>query len=73
MKADTGSNDPLLTTVSDSQITLLRIVGEVVAEFGQWPVYQYVEARMDDAGLDADGVLRSMPPITHGQLNYSMV
>jgi hypothetical protein len=52
---------------------LLRVVGDVVAESGQWPVYQYVDARMDDAGLDADAVLRSMPSITHSQLNNSLV
>ncbi len=73
MTGDTGSTDPLLTTVGAEQITLLRIVGDVVAESGQWPVYQYVEARMDDAGLDVDAVLRSMPSIAYGQLDYSLV
>jgi hypothetical protein len=28
---------------------------------------------MDEAGLDADVLLRSMPSITHGQQNYSLV
>lgn len=28
---------------------------------------------MDDLGLDADAVLSSMPPISHGQLTYSLV
>ncbi|GAA3335881.1 hypothetical protein GCM10020358_05910 [Amorphoplanes nipponensis] len=73
MTSDTGYADPLLTTVSAEQITLLRIVGEVLAESGRWPVFQYVEARLDDAGFDADAVLRSMPSIVHGHLNYSLV
>ncbi|WP_346533801.1 hypothetical protein [Micromonospora sp. DPT] len=65
--------DPLLTAVSNEQLAMLRIVGDVLADIGEWPVYQYVEARMDELGLDADAVLRSMPSISAGQLNYSLV
>ncbi|SCG78142.1 hypothetical protein GA0070613_6476 [Micromonospora inositola] len=65
--------DPLLTAVTNEQLALLRIVGDVLTDIGEWPVYQYVEARMDELGLDADAVLRSMPSISDGQLSYSLV
>ena len=57
----------------DEQLALLRIVGDVLTDIGEWPVYQYVEARMDELGLEADAVLRSMPYISNGQLSYSLV
>ncbi|MGB2569274.1 hypothetical protein ACPFP2_12595 [Micromonospora citrea] len=69
----TSRTDQLLTAVTHEQIALLRIVGDVLTDIGEWPVYQYVEARMDELGLDADAVLRSMPSISAGQLNYSLV
>ena len=40
--------DPLLASVSEAHLALVRIVGDALTETGEWPVYQYVEARMDD-------------------------
>jgi hypothetical protein len=65
--------EPLLTPADQPQRALLEIVGGAVSATRGWPVYQYVEAKMDDLGLDADAVLSSMPPISHGQLTYSLV
>ena len=65
--------DPLLSNASHSHLTFVNIVGDAVTETGQWPVYQFVDARMDDLDLDADAVLRSMPTITGGTTNYSLI
>lgn len=72
-KTSVSMTDPLLTVVTNEQLALLRIVGDVLTDVGEWPVYQYVEARMDELGFDADAVLRSMPYISNGQLSYSLV
>lgn len=69
----TPRTDPLLTAVSKEQLALLQIVGDVLTDVGEWPVYQYVEARMDELGLDAEAVLRSMPAISGMQLSYSLI
>jgi len=67
-----GATEPLLRPVTKEQLTLLEIVGEVVDK-GAPPIYQYVQARMDDCGLDINSVLASMPTISHGQITCSLV
>jgi hypothetical protein len=70
--ADT-EQDPLLRPVTADQQALLDIVGDVLAETADWPIYQYVEAKMDDRGLDLETVLASMPGIRVGRGHYSLV
>jgi hypothetical protein len=65
--------DPLLNPVTDEQRYLLEIIGEAVVTAGGWPVYQYVQAKMDNCDLDLEVVLSSLPAITADQLVYSPV
>lgn len=66
--------EPLLRTVTAEQRKLLEIVGDALARSGDWPIYQYVQAKMDDDDLDIDSVLRTMPVLTDGgSLRYSLV
>jgi hypothetical protein len=34
-----------------------------------WPVHQYVQARLDDLGYDADAVFSRLPIITGGSVS----
>jgi hypothetical protein len=61
-----AATEPLLREVTAEQHRLLTIVGDVVADTGAWPIYQYVQAKMDDHDLDIDAVLSSLPTITEG-------
>jgi hypothetical protein len=40
---------------------------------GAWPVYQYVQAKLDDLGLDIDEVFASLPRFSHNHLTYSLI
>lgn len=65
--------DPLLRPLSDAQQALIRIVGEAVLDTGAWPVYQYIEAKLEDLGYDVESVFGGLPYITHGSLTYTLV
>lgn len=65
--------DPLLHPLSEAQQTLLAIVGDAVLATGDWPVFQYVQAKLDDRGFDCDEVLSSLPSFSHMHLRYSLV
>ncbi len=65
--------DALLRPLGAPQMELLRILGEVVMATGSWPVFQYVQARLDDVGLDSDEVFAGLPYFSHGSLTYSLI
>jgi hypothetical protein len=51
----------LLAPLNDDQMVLLRCISGPLAEQGQYPIWQYVEAELDRQDLDAREVLRSLP------------
>src|SRR5262249_36843856 len=65
--------DPLLLPLPDDQKALIRIVGEATLKTGTWPVYQYVQAKLDDLGHDDEAVFGGLPYMTHGHLTYTLV
>jgi hypothetical protein len=65
--------DALLRPLGAPQMELLRILGEVVMATGAWPVFQYVQARLDDLGLDSDEVFAGLPYFSQGSLTYSLI
>jgi hypothetical protein len=65
--------DPLLRPLGAAQQRLLAVVGNAVTTTGDWPVYQYVQAKLDELGLDIEEVLATLPYFAHLQLNYSLV
>ncbi|MEU5961966.1 hypothetical protein ABZ777_12255 [Micromonospora parva] len=68
---DPGFN-PLLAPAAAPQRHLLHIAATVAADTGSWPIFQYVEAALDEVGHDAADVLASMPIVQgHGHLHYS--
>lgn len=70
--SSTGT-DPLLRPLGAAQQQLLAIVGDALTTTGTWPVYQYVEAKLDEQGLDIEEVLATLPYFSHLQLTYSLV
>jgi hypothetical protein len=40
---------------------------------GSWPVYQYVQAQLDDLGVDSEEVFAGLPCFSDGHLTYSLV
>lgn len=70
---DTPGADPLLRPLGAAQQRLLAIVGDAVTSTGNWPVYQYVQAKLDELGLDIEEVLATLPYFAHLQLSYSLV
>ena len=64
--------DPLLHPLGPAQQALLEIVGAATTETGTWPVYQYVEAKLDDLGFDTSQVFASLPAISHLHMTYSL-
>ncbi len=40
---------------------------------GGWPVYQYVQAKLDDLGWDSEEVFAGLPRLTEGHLTYSLI
>ncbi len=49
--------------VSPEQQRVLQIIYEAFRDYGRWPIFQYVETAADhDWGLDADELIRTMPP-----------
>lgn len=70
---DPAATDPLLRPLRANQRALLTVIGEVLDATGSWPFYQYVQAKMDEAGFDIDEVFRSLPCISAMQLTYSLV
>jgi hypothetical protein len=67
------NTDPLLHPLGDAQKELLRIIGDAVMATGAWPVYQYVQAKLDDLGLDIESVIADLPCVSHGHLTYSLI
>ncbi|MEV0453823.1 hypothetical protein [Catellatospora methionotrophica] len=65
--------DPLLVPLTAPQLRLLNIVGDAVLENLDWPIYQYVEGRMDHYGLDIDEVFGSLPYLSAQHLHYSLL
>lgn len=68
---ETGA-DPLLHPLSGPQQQLLAVTGGALSETGAWPVYQYVQAKLDDLGLDIDAVFAGLPRFSHNSLIYSL-
>lgn len=68
-----SATEPLLRPITKEQRLLLEIIGDLADGSGRWPIYQYVQAKMDDHDLDIDAVLGSMPTISGLQLSYSLV
>ena len=48
---------------SAAQITLLKVIYEPFGLAGAWPIWQYVDLRLDEMGLDAAAVLGSLPRV----------
>jgi hypothetical protein len=48
--------DPLLHPLGSAQKDLLSIIGDAVIATGAWPVYQYVQAKLDDRGWDSEEI-----------------
>ncbi|GIF75680.1 MULTISPECIES: hypothetical protein [Asanoa] len=69
----TNATDPLLRPLGAAQQHLLAVVGDAVTTTGGWPVYQYVQAKLDEQGLDIEEVLATLPYFAHAQLHYSLV
>jgi hypothetical protein len=65
--------DPLLRPLGRAQDALLQIVGEAVMATEAWPVYQYVQAKLDDIGLDSDDVFAGLPYFSRASLTYSLL
>jgi hypothetical protein len=65
--------DPLLLPLGGPQKELLAIIGDAVMTTGAWPVYQYVQAKLDDLGLDSEEVFAGLPSFSHLHLTYSLV
>jgi hypothetical protein len=49
--------------LNDDQLALLLEIAEPYARDGVWPVWNYVVARMDRRGLDAQEVIASLPRV----------
>ncbi len=49
-------------SVPDAQALLLTTLRDVFRENGAWPTHEYVEAVLDEEGLEVRHVLESMPP-----------
>jgi len=57
----------LLEPPSDETLRLLRHVADGYLDAGgQWPVWQWVRARLDADGLDGEDVLRRLPTWQYG-------
>jgi len=65
--------DPLLDPLGGPQKELLAVIGEAVLTTGAWPVYQYVQAKLDDLGLDSEEVFAGLPRFTQSHLTYSLI
>jgi hypothetical protein len=68
-----SATEPLLGPVPDGHHAFARDCRPCRGDNGGWPVYQYVQARMDDLDHDIDLVLSSMPSISADHLTYSLV
>ena len=64
--------DPLLAPLAADQRALLQIIGDAVMATSTWPVYQFVQAKLDDLDYNIDAVFFRLPAITDGQLNYAL-
>jgi hypothetical protein len=51
----------LTAQLDDAQLALLDIMSESYLKTGQWPLWYFVEAEMDDKGHDARTTLKSLP------------
>jgi hypothetical protein len=68
-----GVNDPLLGELTDDQQFLLSVIGRILEEIGDWPVFDCVEWRLDQRGVDANTVIISLPVMTRGPFSYGLV
>src|SRR5437660_457274 len=65
--------DRLLRPLDSASAALLRIVGDAALAIGAWPVYQYVQAKLDEFGYDIEDVLTSLPSISsYSQVTYPL-
>ncbi len=64
--------DPLLHPLGAPQQQLLAVTGQALSATGGWPVYQYVQAKLDDLGLDIDAVFAGLPRFSQNSLTYSL-
>src|SRR5437879_7291999 len=67
------NTDPLLRPLDGPEKELLAVIGDAVSATGAWPVYQYVQAKLDDLGLDIEEVIAGLPRFSHGPLTYSLI
>src|SRR2546430_1657851 len=71
----TATDEPprqLLTALDPARAAVLRIGGDAVVATGTWPVYQYVQAKVDELGYDIVDVLAAQPRLSHVQLTYPL-
>jgi hypothetical protein len=61
-----GDIDPLYASLPADQQTLLQIIGDAVLATGTWPIYQYVQAKLDDLDYDIDVVFGRLPVLANG-------
>lgn len=47
--------------LNSEQMALLKVVYAPFRQSGQWPIWQYVDLTLDQAGIDAASVLASLP------------
>ena len=57
----------LLAVPTPDHQWLLDLVAEVFVNYGNWPVYDFVEERIEDQGLVADELLTSLPSLMSGR------
>lgn len=69
---DSREKDPLLRELTDAQRACLEVIGAVTSEHHRGPVFQYLEIELDKQGLDANAVLRSLPIMLRGSVNYGL-
>jgi hypothetical protein len=61
-----GDIDPLCAPLSADQQALVQIIGDSVLATGTWPIYQYVQAKLDDLDYDIDVVFGRLPVLANG-------
>ncbi len=53
--------------LAGDQIRLLQVVYDGFSARGDWPIWQYVDMRLDGEGINAAAVFASMPPLVSDQ------
>jgi hypothetical protein len=61
--------------LAGDQIRFLQVVYDGFTARGDWPIWQYVDMRLDGEGIDAAAVFASFPPLVsnQGESQYALV